>query len=88
MTVLADPHLALVRPVSPRTPDGCEECLRLGLGLGAPAAVPDLRARRLLRLLPAAARARATRSRSGTRSSASFEPGENWRWCYVNETYV
>jgi Zn ribbon nucleic-acid-binding protein len=19
---------------------------------------------------------------------ASFEPGENWRWCYVDETYV
>jgi hypothetical protein len=19
---------------------------------------------------------------------ASFEPGESWRWCYVDETYV
>src|SRR5258708_31793419 len=25
-----DPHLSLVRPVAPRTPDGCEECLQLG----------------------------------------------------------
>ena len=26
----ADPHLAFVRPVVPRTPEGCEECLRIG----------------------------------------------------------
>jgi hypothetical protein len=25
-----DPHLSMVRPVAPRTPDGCEECLQLG----------------------------------------------------------
>ena len=36
MAVLPDPHLTLVRPVSPRTPGG----------------------------------------------------GEDWRWCYVGETYV
>lgn len=30
MTTESDWHLSLVRPVTPRTPEGCEECLRLG----------------------------------------------------------
>jgi len=30
MSVTYDPHLSLVRTVAPRTPEGCEECLRLG----------------------------------------------------------
>ena len=30
MPTLTDPHLSLVRPVTPRTLDGCEECLILG----------------------------------------------------------
>ena len=29
MATLTDPHLNLVRPVTPRTPGGCEECLIL-----------------------------------------------------------
>ena len=47
MPTLTDPHLSLVRPVSPRTPGGCQECLMLG-SAWAPAFVPDLRARGLL----------------------------------------
>jgi len=30
MTVATDPHLSLVQPVTPQTPEGCEECLALG----------------------------------------------------------
>ena len=30
MRATFDPHLSMVRPVTPRTPEGCEECLRLG----------------------------------------------------------
>ena len=30
MAVQTDPHLSLVRPVTPGTPEGCEECLILG----------------------------------------------------------
>jgi hypothetical protein len=30
MTVATDPYLSLVQPVTPRTQDGCEECLALG----------------------------------------------------------
>ncbi len=51
MATLTDPDLSLGRPVTPRTPGGCEECLILG-------------------------------------SVQSFEPGEDWRWCYVDETFV
>ncbi len=27
---IVDPHLNLIRPVTPRTPEGCEECLQIG----------------------------------------------------------
>jgi hypothetical protein len=30
VTVVSDPRLILVRPVAPRTPQGCVDCLRLG----------------------------------------------------------
>jgi hypothetical protein len=30
MTTVSDPHLSMIRWPSPRTPDGCEECLWLG----------------------------------------------------------
>lgn len=28
-SIFVDPDLAAIRRVTPRTPDGCEECLRL-----------------------------------------------------------
>ena len=30
MKALEEPHLSLVRPVTPLTPEGCQECLELG----------------------------------------------------------
>jgi hypothetical protein len=87
MPTLTDPHLSLVRPVTPRTPDGCQECLVLGAAWGAPAPVPDLRARGLLRLFAAPARP-GPRLRGRHPIVQSFEPGEDWRWCYVDETFV
>ena len=30
MPTPTDPHLNVIRPVSPRTPNGCQECLMLG----------------------------------------------------------
>jgi hypothetical protein len=29
LATMLDPHLSLVRPVAPRTPEGCAECLQL-----------------------------------------------------------
>jgi hypothetical protein len=50
--------------------------------------VPDLRARGLLRFLAAPARTRAHAFAVGHPIVQSFEPGESWRWCYVDEAFV
>jgi hypothetical protein len=81
------PHLSLIRPVVPRTPQGCEECLRTGSAwvhlrlcltcghVGCCDSSPGKHAR-----LHAHA--------AGHPIVQSFQPGEDWRWCYVDETYV
>lgn len=83
----ADPDVAAIRPVSPRTPDGCEECLRLDARwvhlrlcltcghVGCCDSSP---------LRHASAHAR----NSGHPIVQSMEPGETWRWCYVHENFV
>ena len=82
-----DPHLAWVRPVRPRTPHGCEECLRIGSSwvhlrlcltcgrVGCCDSSPMRHARGHAQL-------------SGHPIVSSLEPGESWRWCYVDENYV
>jgi hypothetical protein len=55
MTTLSNPRLILVRPVTPRTPNGCEKCLRREPP-GTFATVSDVRARRPLWLISDAAR--------------------------------
>jgi uncharacterized UBP type Zn finger protein len=81
------PHLSLIRPVVPRTPEGCEECLRTGSAwvhlrlcltcghVGCCDSSPGKHAR-----LHAHA--------AGHPIVQSFQPGEDWRWCYVDEMYV
>ena len=69
----------------PDSPQGCEDCLREGTTLGAPAAVPGLRQRRLLRLLASASTPTAHFHDTGHPVMRSFEPGEAWRWCYVDD---
>jgi hypothetical protein len=82
-----DPHLAQVRPVTPRTPGACEECLRLG--------TPWVH----LRLCLTCGRVGCCDSspmrhaRAHARAAAhpivqSAEPGEQWRWCYIHEAFV
>jgi hypothetical protein len=84
--VVADPHLALVRPVQPRS-SGCEECLRLGtpwvhlrlcLSCGQVGCCDSSPMRH----------ARAHAAETGHVVVRSLEPGENWRWCYVDEQFV
>ena len=81
-----DPHLALVRPVSPRT-HGCEECLRLG--------TPWVHLRLCLTCGKVGCcdsspmrHARAHAGTSGHVVVRSLEPGESWRWCYAHDQYV
>lgn len=54
--------------------------------LGASPAVPDMRSRRLLRLIADEASARA--DTIGHPIVQSFEHGKSWRWCDVDETFV
>ena len=81
------PHLAGVRDVQARTPDGCEECLTAGgrwvhLRLcqecghvGCCDNSPGKHATKHFH-------------RSGHAVMRSFEPGEDWSWCYVDELFI
>jgi uncharacterized UBP type Zn finger protein len=87
MTTPRDPHLSLVRPVSAQTPGGCEECLILGStwvhlrlcltcgNVGCCDSSPHQHAR--VHALAA-----------GHPIVQSYEPDEDWRWCYVDEAFV
>ncbi|HYV14953.1 MAG TPA: UBP-type zinc finger domain-containing protein [Conexibacter sp.] len=81
------PHVDQIQPVEPRTPAGCEECLqsgsrwvhlRLCLSCGHVGCCDSSPNRH------ASAHARET----GHPIVRSFQPGEEWRWCYVDETFV
>ena len=79
-------HLDQVKDVSPNS-------RRLrgvpadGGHLGPPAPLPDLRPRRLLRFLEEQARHQAL-PRHQHPIVQSFEPGEDWVWCYVDEVFL
>jgi hypothetical protein len=79
-----DPHLSRVRPVAPRTPEGCEQCLQLGS--------PWVHLRACLTCGHTAScdssphrHATAHYRSSGHPVMRSIEEGEAWRWCYVDE---
>jgi hypothetical protein len=81
-----DPHVAAIRPVRPHT-NGCEDCLRLG--------TPWVHLRLCLTCGHVgccdSSPMRHARKHAHTVEHPivqSFEPGENWRWCYVDEDYV
>jgi uncharacterized UBP type Zn finger protein len=77
-------HLEEVRAVEPRTPEGCEECLKSGgwwmhlrlcLTCGHVGCCDD------------SPNKHATRHFHETAHPIirSFEPGKDWGWCYVDE---
>ncbi|MEV6550569.1 UBP-type zinc finger domain-containing protein [Streptomyces sp. NPDC051597] len=87
MTTEPDPHLAMIRDVEPRTPQGCEDCLREGspwvhlrlcLVCGHVGCC-DSSPRR---------HARAHAASEDHPVMRSFEPGEDWRWCFVHDALV
>jgi uncharacterized UBP type Zn finger protein len=80
-------HEEGLEPVPPRTPGGCEECLRAGL--------PWVHLRLCLSCghvgcCDSSPGRHATRHAHATRHpvAASFEPGERWAWCYVDQIEV
>jgi uncharacterized UBP type Zn finger protein len=79
-------HLAAIRNVSPKS-DGCEECLRDGTNWVH------------LRLCLECGHVGCCDSSIGRHATAHFhatnhpiiqslQPGESWRWCYVDEVMV
>jgi len=79
-------HSSQVHDVAPRTPDGCEECLKTGgrwvhlrlcLTCGHVGCCDQ------------SAGKHATEHFHGTRHPImrSFEPGEDWGWCYADELF-
>ncbi len=77
-------HLGQVRDVEPRTPKGCEECLALGdtwvhlrlcLECGHVGCCDSSKNRH------------ATKHFDATSHPVirSFQPGEDWLWCYVDQ---
>ena len=79
-------HLDQVKAVTPRTPDGCEECLAMGgewvhlrlcLSCGHVGCCDNSPNRH------------ATRHFRATQHPImqSFEPGEDWLFCYVDELF-
>lgn len=78
------PHVDAVPPVPPRTAGGCEECLKFGsrwvhlrlcLNCGRVGCCDNLPNRHATKHYQA----------TGHPVVASFEPGERWAWCYVDE---
>jgi uncharacterized UBP type Zn finger protein len=81
------PHVDQIKPVEPGTPEGCEECLQSGSRWVH------------LRLCLTCGHVGCCDSSPNRHASAhasahdhpiveSFEPGEDWRWCYVDEAFV
>ncbi len=80
-------HLTTIQHVEPRTPEGCEECLatgdswvhlRLCMGCGHVGCCDDSKNRH----------ARAHAGSSGHPIVRSFEPGESWLYCFVDDAIV
>jgi uncharacterized UBP type Zn finger protein len=80
-------HLARIPDVDPRTPNGCEECLasgdwwvhlRLCLACGHVGCCDNSPGKHATK-----------HYHSSTHPTMrSFEPGENWAWCYVDEVML
>jgi uncharacterized UBP type Zn finger protein len=80
-------HLDQIRDVTPDPPDGCKECLelddswvhlRICLTCGHVGCCDNSRNRHATKHFHA----------TGHPIIRSFEPGETWAWCYVDEVYL
>jgi uncharacterized UBP type Zn finger protein len=80
------PHVEEIQDVTPSA-DGCEECLKMGdewvhlrlcLMCGHVGCCDNSKNRHATRHFHA----------TGHPIIESFEPGEDWRWCYVDEVFL
>jgi uncharacterized UBP type Zn finger protein len=78
-------HAAAMKDPPPNTPAGCEECLRTG---------DQWVHLRLCEECGHVGCCDSSKNKHATKHFratthpvvASFQPGENWKWCYVDET--
>ena len=80
-------HLDQIRAVEPRTPEGCEECMKTGdrwvhlracLSCGKVGCCDSSPNRHASRHA----------AEEGQPICQSIEPGEGWRWCFVDQVVV
>jgi uncharacterized UBP type Zn finger protein len=80
-------HLKWIQHAEPRTPEGCEECLAMGdswvhlrlcMSCGQVGCCDDSKNRH----------ARAHAGAGGHPIVRSFEPGESWLYCFVDDAMV
>ena len=80
-------HMDQIRDVKPRTPNGCEECLKTG----------DTWVHlRLCLTCGHVGCCDSSRNKHATKHfhladhpiAQSFQPGEDWRWCYADQIEV
>ena len=85
--MMACTHKNQIKNVKPKTPEGCEECLKSGDGWVA------------LRLCMSCGHVgccdssknrHATKhfKKTGHPIIKAYKPEENWMWCYVDKTYI
>jgi uncharacterized UBP type Zn finger protein len=77
-------HAALIVNPKPRTPQGCEECLKMG------DTWVHLRLCEIcghVGCCDSSKNKHATKHFKATQHPVmrSFEPGENWKWCYIDQ---
>ena len=80
-------HIDQSKEIAPRTPNGCEECLEVGDSW------VHLRLRRSCGHVGCCDQSKnkhATKHFHATQHPVieSFQPGEDWLWCYVDEIFV
>lgn len=84
---MLDQHLKTVKDILPITPEGCQECIELGT---------DWVHLRLCRVCGHVGccndsdqqHARKHHESSGHEIIASFEPGEDWAFCYQDDEFI
>ena len=77
-------HLDQIRDVQPGTPDGCEECLATG---GRWVHLRECLTCGHIGCCDSSPGRHASRHYAGTGHpiARSFEPGEEWAWCFADE---
>jgi len=80
-------HLALIQDVTPSTTEGCEDCLKIGdkwvhlrmcLICGKVGCCDNSKNKHATR----------HHKETGHELICSFEPGEEWIWCYEDEAMI